>query len=89
MKVPSGAGQRIVMNYVGGEDGFLIGENFIAKTGSGDYHNEMNKAHFTEFWAKVVEKLPNNAVILIDNAHYHNMKSSETKNRIETREKMK
>ncbi|CAC5412799.1 unnamed protein product [Mytilus coruscus] len=45
---------------------------FESKTSSSDYHDEMNKEHFTE-WFKdtLLPKLPPQSVIVMDNAPYH------------------
>ncbi|CAC5369026.1 unnamed protein product [Mytilus coruscus] len=44
----------------------------VSKTSSSDYHNEMIKEHFTE-WFKdtLLPKLPPQSVIMMDNAPYH------------------
>ena len=46
---------------------------FQGKTGTGDYHNEMNIEHFMEWFStKLVPNLPAHSVIVVDNAKYHN-----------------
>lgn len=46
---------------------------FQGKTGTGDYHNEMNIDHFMEWFStKLVPNLPACSVIVLDNAKYHN-----------------
>ena len=40
---------------------------------SADYHDEMNSAHFEEWWEHhLLANLPPGAVIVLDNAPYHN-----------------
>ena len=46
---------------------------FRGKTGSGDYHNEMNITHFMEWFTdRLIPNLPPRSVIILDNAKYHN-----------------
>ena len=46
---------------------------FRGKSGSGDYHNEMNIQHFMEWFAeRLVPNLPARSAIILDNAKYHN-----------------
>ena len=49
-------------------------------SGTGDYHNEMNSAHFEEWWeTKVLPSLPDKLVVVIDNATYHSRQTDESK----------
>ena len=82
MKVPSGSGKRLIINHIGSEDGFLegCGECFEGKKNTNDYHNEMNSAHFENWWdVKVLPALPDKSVVLIDNAKYHTRQTDESK----------
>ena len=82
MKVPSGSGKRLIINHIGSEDGFLegCGECFEGKKNTNDYHNEMNSAHFENwFEVKVLPALPDKSVVLIDNAKYHTRQTDESK----------
>ncbi|CAC5369140.1 unnamed protein product [Mytilus coruscus] len=52
-KVPSGKGTRLIILDVGSSQQGLIpgcGLIFESKTNSSDYHDEMNKEHFTEWF---------------------------------------
>ena len=74
-KVPSGKGTRLIILDVGSSQQGLIpgcGLIFESKTSSSDYHDEMNKEHFTE-WFKdtLLPRLPPQSVIVMDNAPYH------------------
>lgn len=40
----------------------------------GDYHQEMNSENFENWFKAMIEKLPQNAVIVMDNASYHSRK---------------
>lgn len=72
-------GQRLIMLHAGGEMGFLPNTLVIFKSGtkSGDYHDEMNSQNY-ETWLKdkLMPNLPQNSVIVIDNAPYHNVQEN-------------
>ncbi|CAC5394859.1 unnamed protein product [Mytilus coruscus] len=74
-KVPSGKGTRLIILDVGSSQQGLIpgcGLIFESKTNSSDYHDEMNKEHFTEWFRDtLIPKLPPQSVIVMDNAPYH------------------
>ena len=73
---PTAKGKRLIVLHIGSEDGFV--ENgllcFESKTKSADYHDEMNAAHFFEWFKRTVPNLKPNAVIVMDNAPYHSAK---------------
>ncbi|XP_040077703.1 uncharacterized protein LOC120849529 [Ixodes scapularis] len=74
LKNPSGKGERLIVVHAGSSEGFVDGaaEVFRAKTGSGDYHEEMDGARFEEcFTEKLLPNLKPNSVIFMDNASYH------------------
>ncbi|KAH9378905.1 hypothetical protein HPB48_011130 [Haemaphysalis longicornis] len=77
---PSGKGGRLIAIHCGNENGFVegAGEVFRAKKGRGDYHDEMNGAHFEKWLTKkLLPRLPSNSVIVMDNAPYHSMKENK------------
>ena len=80
-KVPSGKGQRLIVVHAGGAEGWVEGV-FWSKTNSAD---EMNSEHFMEwFTEQLLPNIPDNSVIIVDNATYHNKqkdKSPTTANR--------
>ena len=82
LKVPTGAGQRLIINHIGSCNVFLegCGECFVGKKGTVDYHKEVNHVHF-ENWRKekVLPALPDRAVVVIDNASYHSRLTDESK----------
>lgn len=75
IKRPSGSGQRVIILHIGNANGFLDGalKCFVGKKGSSDYHNEMNKEHFEEWYRFVLSVIPDKSVIVIDQAPYHTM----------------
>ncbi|CAC5370131.1 unnamed protein product [Mytilus coruscus] len=73
--LPTGKGTRLIILDAGSSEQGLIpgcGLIFESKTSSSDYHDEMNKEHFTE-WFKdtLLPMLPPQSVIVMDNAPYH------------------
>ena len=82
LKVPIGSGRRVIVNDIGSSNGFVkgVGECFIGKTNSGDYHSEMNSEHFEKWWSEtVLPKLPDKSIAVIDNAKYHSRQTGESK----------
>ena len=74
-KVPSGKGQMLIVLHAGSAEGWVPGGDlmFRSKTNSADYHDEMNSEHFMEWFTKqLLPNIPDNAVIVVDNATYHN-----------------
>lgn len=56
------------------EDGFVQGADLLykCKNKTNDYHDEMDTDNFiTWFNEKIIPKLPNNSIVIIDNAAYH------------------
>lgn len=75
LKKPISKGQRLVIVHAGGETGFVPNALLIFKAGSksGDYHDNMNFQNY-EKWLKtqLIPNLPENSVVVVDNASYHN-----------------
>lgn len=77
---PVGKGQRLIIVHAGSANGFVKDAklSFIAKNDTGDYHNEMNSKHFEEWITdKVFPNIPQNSVIVMDNASYHSTRSEK------------
>ena len=73
--MPSGRGQRLIVVHGGGEEGWIEGADLVfrSKTNSPDYHDEMNSEHYMEWFTKqLLPNVPDTAVIVVDNATYHN-----------------
>jgi hypothetical protein len=67
LKDACGKGKRSIMLPIGSDEGFVDGGVLLFEgSKSGDYHQEMN--------ATILKTLPNNAVIVLDNASYHSRK---------------
>uniref|UniRef100_A0A1Y1JY26 Tc1-like transposase DDE domain-containing protein n=2 Tax=Photinus pyralis TaxID=7054 RepID=A0A1Y1JY26_PHOPY len=71
LKNPSGKGKRLIILHVGSENGF-VNEGLLLFEGrkTSDYHEEMNAEVFEEWFASFLVKIPENAVIVMDNAPY-------------------
>jgi len=76
---PSGKGKRLIVSHIGSEDGFVPGGLlcFESKKNTQDYHDEMNGDSFCDWLAGVLPRLKENAVIVMDNAPYHSVKTEK------------
>lgn len=75
LKNPSGKGKRLIICHIGSEDGFVPDGLWIFESKkSGDYHEEMNGESFEKWFSKILPKLEENSVIVMDNASYHSRK---------------
>ncbi|KAJ8912064.1 hypothetical protein NQ315_016753 [Exocentrus adspersus] len=75
LKNPSGKGKRLIVLHAGSENGF-VNDALLLFEGkkSGDYHEEMNANVFENWFSEFLKKLPDNSVIVMDNASYHSRK---------------
>lgn len=75
-KLKSGRGERFIIVHAGGENGFVPGGLllFRSKNGNkGDYHDSMNSQCFSKWFKdQLLPNLPNECLIIMDNASYHN-----------------
>ncbi|KAH0813913.1 hypothetical protein GEV33_008878 [Tenebrio molitor] len=75
LRKPISKGNRLIIINAGGEIGFVPGAyaRWKSNSSTGDYHEEMNYENF-EKWAttQLIPNLPEKAVVLVDNAPYHN-----------------
>jgi len=58
------------------KDGWVPGAKVIFKSTrkTGDYHGQMNQEMFTKwFKKKLLPNIPDNSLIIMDNASYHNV----------------
>jgi len=80
LKTPIGKGRRLIIVHAGSESGFVPNALLIFKSGqkSGDYHNDMNYENYKKWITeKLIPNLPENSVIVVDNASYHNFESEK------------
>lgn len=81
LRNPNGKGKRLIISHVGNEDGFLEnGELIFQSKGDDDYHKEMNGEVFLSYFRKIAALCKDNAVIVLDNAPYHSVKSEKLPN---------
>ena len=74
-KRPGGKGERLIILHAGSTQGWIPNCQLVfkSKTHSSDYHNEMNIAHFMEWFEKqLIPNIPPHSLIILDNAKYHN-----------------
>ncbi|XP_027845356.1 uncharacterized protein LOC114125783 [Aphis gossypii] len=66
----------IIILHIGSREGFLKGglQCFEFKTNCSDYHKEMDGDKFLEWFKNILPLLDDNAIIIMDNAFYHNTK---------------
>ena len=81
-KIPSGKGKRLLVLHAGNREEGLIDRcdlGFLAKAKDGDYHQEMNRPTFLNWFEnQLMPALKSPSVIVLDNASYHNIKTEET-----------
>jgi transposase len=72
LKNPSGRGKRLIVVHIGNEKGF-VNKGLLVFEGikCGDYHDEMNSEKFEAWFTKILSLIPQNSVVVLDNAPYH------------------
>ncbi|XP_026819006.1 uncharacterized protein LOC113557639 [Rhopalosiphum maidis] len=74
---PTGKGKRLIVLHIGSVDSFVRGGLlcFESKKNTSDYHDEVNGQTFKEWFEEILPLLKDNAVVVLDNAPYHSVKS--------------
>ncbi|EFK05430.1 conserved hypothetical protein, partial [delta proteobacterium NaphS2] len=78
---PSGVGPRFILVHAITEDGWVGGAQLVfeAKKRTGDYHGQMNWDNFsTWFETQLLPNIPSEAIVILDNARYHNVLDTES-----------
>lgn len=73
---PSGVGPRLIVVNAITADGWIDGAQLVfeAKKRTGDYHGQMNWENFSKwFKTQLLDNIPENSLIILDNAKYHNV----------------
>lgn len=73
---PTGKGERLIIMNAITKDGWIPGAKVTFKSTrkTGDYHGQMNQKMFTKwFREKLLPNIPDNSLIIMDNASYHNI----------------
>ncbi len=76
---PTGKGERLIILNAMSSKGWVNGAKLVfqAKRKTGDYHGQMNAELFQKwFREKLIPNIPDNALIIMDNASYHNTLSA-------------
>jgi transposase len=77
---PAGVGPRLIVVHAMTKDGWVDGAErvFEAKKRTGDYHGQMNWDNFSKwFLLQLVKNIPPEALVILDNAPYHNVVDSK------------
>ena len=77
LKLPSGSGPRFALLHAGGSDGFIPNAelNFLCKKNTADVHHEMDADTYEKWFVEqLLPNIPQNSVIVLDNASYHTRK---------------
>lgn len=75
---PSGKGERLIIVNAITKDGWVPNAELVFKSSrrTGDYHGQMNHELFMKwFTEKLIPNIPENALVIMDNAPYHNVLS--------------
>ncbi|XP_056648738.1 uncharacterized protein LOC130453152 [Diorhabda sublineata] len=72
LKSPSGKGKHLIILHAGCEQGFVKETLLVFESKkTGDYHEDMNGTVFEQWFSEFLKKLPDCAVIVMNNASYH------------------
>ena len=77
---PSGVGPRFIVVHAMCASGWVDGAELVfeAKKRTGDYHGQMNWENFSRwFETQLMPNAPREALIVLDNAKYHNILAEE------------
>jgi len=77
---PTGKGERLIIVDAITKDGWAPNARIVFKASkkTGDYHSNMNWDNFSEwFKEKLMKNIPENSLIIMDNAPYHNVLAEE------------
>ncbi|KAJ8911495.1 hypothetical protein NQ315_010867 [Exocentrus adspersus] len=78
LKNPSGKDCRLIILHIGSDSGFVDDclPVFDGKK-STDYHEEMNSTVFEQWFESMLKNLPQNSLIVMDNASYHSRRTEK------------
>lgn len=74
-----GKGKRLIVVHAGCHAGFIKDALLTTWTDgkSSDYHDSMNAQHFEEWFNQLLTNIPDNSVIVMDNASYHSRQKNK------------
>ena len=73
---PTGSGERLIIMNAITKNGWVPGAKIVFKSTrkTGDYHGQMNGELFKKWFSnKLLPNIPQNSMIIMDNASYHNI----------------
>jgi len=76
VRKPSGKGRRLILVHAITVAGWVAGAKLVfeAKKRTGDYHGQMNFDNFCKWFVEsLLPRIPENSLIVMDNAPYHNV----------------
>jgi transposase len=85
---PAGKGERVIVVNAITMDGWVNGAQLVfqAKRKTGDYHGQMDYENFSKWFEEMLlPNIPNNSIIIMDNASYHNSTEETTFPKANTR----
>ena len=78
---PTGKGERLIIMNAMTKDGWVPNAKVVFKSTrkTGDYHGQMNGELFYKWFAdKLLANIPDNSLIVMDNASYHNILTEDS-----------
>lgn len=78
---PTGKGERLIIVNAITKEGWVPGAKLVFKSAkkTGDYHGQMNWDIFKKWFVEMLlPHIPNNSIIVMDNAPYHNVLSADS-----------
>lgn len=78
---PTGSGERLIIMNAITKDGWVPNAKMVFKSArrTGDYHGQMNWDIFKKWFVdKLIPNIPENSLIIMDNAPYHNVLSEHS-----------
>ena len=78
---PTGKGDRLIIMNAISNDGWIPGAKLVFKSTrkTGDYHGQMNWELFKKWFVEMLlPNIPQNSIIIMDNASYHNRLSESS-----------
>jgi len=78
---PAGKGERLIVVNAITRDGWVKNARLVfeAKKRTGDYHGQMDWGNFSKwFMEQLLPNIPENSIIIMDNASYHNTTEENT-----------
>lgn len=78
---PAGKGERLIVVNAITRDGWVENARLVfeAKKRTGDYHGQMDWCNFSKwFTEQLLPNIPENSIIIMDNASYHNTTEENT-----------